>query len=81
VGRVEAGEDGQGVNPVRNSSGALNPARGGTPYGAEPGIILKSNPLLPPAQAPPKRGFCPGGRASRFRVEASGPEGAAGHYF
>jgi len=32
------------VNPVRNSSGALNPAlRGGTPYGAEPGIILKSN--------------------------------------
>ena len=38
------------VNPVRNSSrcdskpsGALNPAlRGGTPYGAEPGIILKS---------------------------------------
>jgi len=42
------------VNPVRNSSrstqrlstaGALNPAlRGGTPYGAEPGIILKSNP-------------------------------------
>jgi hypothetical protein len=34
------------VNPVRNSSGALNPAlRGGTPYGAEPGIILKSNPV------------------------------------
>jgi len=37
------------VNPVRNSNpaygGALNPAlRGGTPYGAEPGIILKSNP-------------------------------------
>ena len=28
------------VNPVRNSSGALNPAlRGGTPYGAEPGIV------------------------------------------
>jgi hypothetical protein len=47
------------VNPVRNSSGALNPAlRGGTPYGAEPGIILKSNPAA-----------------------ASGPEGAAGHYF
>jgi len=37
--------------------------------------------FLPPAQAPPKRGFCPGGRASRFRVEATGPEGAAGHYF
>jgi hypothetical protein len=35
------------VNPVRNSSGALNPAlRGGTPYGAEPGIILKSNPAV-----------------------------------
>ena len=34
------------VNPVRNSSEALNPAlRGGTPYGAEPGIILKSNPV------------------------------------
>jgi hypothetical protein len=33
------------VNPVRNSSGALNPAfRGGTRYGVEPGIILKSNP-------------------------------------
>jgi type IV pilus assembly protein PilW len=42
------------INPVRNSShstqrlskgGALNPAlRGGAPYGAEPGIILKSNP-------------------------------------
>ena len=44
------------VNPVRNSSGALNPVRdlslnginpalrGGTPHGAEPGIILKSNP-------------------------------------
>ena len=40
------------VNPVRNSSrcdskpsGALNPAlRGGAPYGAEPGIILKCNP-------------------------------------
>jgi len=46
----------QYVNPVRNSSGVLNPVRdlslnginpalrGGTPYGAEPGIILKSNP-------------------------------------
>ena len=41
------------VNPVSNSSridskpsGALNPAlRGGTPYGGEPGIILKSNPV------------------------------------
>jgi hypothetical protein len=45
------------VNPVRNSSGALaalsrrrsglNPAlRGGAPYGAEPGNILKSNPAI-----------------------------------
>jgi len=33
------------VHPVRNSSGALPPSlRGGAPYGAEPGIILKSNP-------------------------------------
>ena len=33
------------MNPVRNSSGALNPAlRGGTPYGMEPGIVLKSDP-------------------------------------
>ena len=39
------GDNRSGVNPVRNPSGALNPAlRGGTPYGAEPGIILKSNP-------------------------------------
>jgi len=46
------------VNPVRNSSGALNPAlRGGTPYGAEPGIILKSNP---PTAAGPE-GLWPGG--------------------
>jgi len=70
------------VNPVRNSSGALNPA----------GINLKCNPAAaagpeglwpggPPAQALPKRGFCPGGRASRFRVATTGPEEAAGHYF
>jgi hypothetical protein len=46
------------VNPVRNSSGALNPAlRGGTPYGAEPGIILKSNP----AAAAGLEGLWPGG--------------------
>jgi hypothetical protein len=53
------------VNPVRNSSrcdskpsGALNPAlRGGTPYGAEPGIILKSNP----AAAAGPEGLWPGG--------------------
>ena len=32
------------MDPVRNFSRGLNPAlRGGTPYGAEPGIILKSN--------------------------------------
>ena len=41
------GGESTGVNPVRNSSGALNPALwGGTPYGAEPGIILKSNPAI-----------------------------------
>ena len=41
------------VNPVRNSSGALNPAlRGGTPYGAEPGIILKCNPHPPCSRRP-----------------------------
>jgi len=52
--------EGWPVNPVRNSSGALNPAlRGGTPYGVEPGIILKSNPAavagpegLPPGHEP-----------------------------
>ena len=41
------------VNPIRNSSrydskpsGALDPAlRGGTPYGAEPGIIIEGNPV------------------------------------
>jgi putative ABC transport system permease protein len=41
------GGESSGVNPVRNPSGALNPAlRGGAPYGAEPGIILKSNPAI-----------------------------------
>jgi putative ABC transport system permease protein len=48
------GAESTGVNPVRNSSrydskpsGALNPAlRGGAPYGAEPGIIQKSNPAI-----------------------------------
>jgi len=41
--------------------------------------------FLPPAQAPPQRGFCPGGRASlramRLSEPAAGPEEAAGHYF
>ena len=34
------------LNPVRDLSlNGINPAlRGGTPYGVEPGIILKSNP-------------------------------------
>jgi len=57
------------VNPVRNSSGALNPAlRGGAPYGAEPGIILKSNPAaaagpegLTPGHEPFRGGAWPGG--------------------
>ena len=53
IQRKLAGGEEVSVNPVRNSSGALNPVRdlslnginpalrGGTPYGAEPGIILK----------------------------------------
>jgi len=68
------------VNPVRNSSGVLNPVRdlslnginpalrGGTPHGAEPGIILKSNPAaaagpegLPPGHEPFRGGAWPGG--------------------
>jgi hypothetical protein len=50
------------VNPVRNSSGALNPAlRGGTPYGAEPGIILKSNP------AAEQRGIISNGVKERWK--------------
>jgi putative ABC transport system permease protein len=41
------GAESGGVNPVRNASGALNTAlRGGAPYGAEPGIIPKSNPAM-----------------------------------
>jgi len=43
------------INPVRNFSGTLNPAlRGGTPYGVEPGIILKSTPAAAagPGSAP-----------------------------
>jgi len=45
VTRINRSAGKERVNPVRNSSGALNPAlRGGTPYGAEPGIILKPNP-------------------------------------
>ena len=61
------GDNRSGVNPVRNPSGALNPAlRGGTPYGAEPGIILKPRCSL--------RGRSPSGAEP-------GPEGAAGHYF
>jgi hypothetical protein len=66
------------LHPVRNSSPAIagletergiNPAlRGGTPYGAEPGIILKSNPAaaagpegLPPGHEPFRGGAWPGG--------------------
>ncbi|MGA2317725.1 MAG: four helix bundle protein [Thermodesulfobacteriota bacterium] len=53
-----ASKEAREVNPVRNSSGVLNPAlRGGTPYGAEPGIILKSNP----AAAAGPEGLWPGG--------------------
>src|SRR4030065_2637179 len=57
------------VNPVRNSNGALTPAlRGGTPYGAEPGIILKSYPAAaagpgsaPEGLLPRREGLWPGG--------------------
>jgi len=57
------------INPVRNFSGTLNPAlRGGTPYGVEPGIILKSTPAaaagpegLPPGHEPFRGGAWPGG--------------------
>ena len=60
-----------GVNPVRNSSGALNPALwGGTPYGAEPGIILKSNP----AAASGSESLWLGERASLRGMIPSGAE-------
>jgi len=51
------------VNPVRNSSGALNPT----------GIILKSNPAaaagpegLPPGHEPFRGGAWPGGRRGHY---------------
>jgi len=85
------------VNPVRNSSGALNPAlRGGTPYGAEPGIILKSNPAAAAGPASGseeplarREGLPPGHEPFRGGAwpggppawRASGSERAAGHYF
>jgi len=65
------------LNPVRDLSlNGINLAlRGGTPYGAEPGIILKwVTPLQPPAQRASLRGMSPSGAEP-------GPEGAAGHYF
>ena len=65
------------LNPVRDLSlNGINPAlRGGTPYGAEPGIILKSNPAaasgseeplargesLPPGHEPFRGGAWPRG--------------------
>ena len=86
------------LNPVRDLSlNGINPAlRGGTPYGAEPGIILKSTPAAasgseslwlgkPPAQPPAQKSLWLGERASRRGMSPSGaepgPEGAAGHYF
>ena len=57
------------LNPVRDLSlSGINPTlRGGAPYGAEPGIILKSNPA---AAAGPE------GRRPRLRPRgASAPEG------
>jgi len=54
-----------GVNPARNSSGALNPAlRGGTRN-------YSKTPLQPPAQRASLRGMSPSGAEP-------GPEGAAG---
>ena len=79
-------------SPVRNSSGALNPVRdlslnginpalrGGTPYGAEPGIILKN----PAAAAGPESLWLGEMASLRGRSPSGaepGPEGAAGHYF
>jgi len=65
VTRINRSAGKEWVNPVRNSSGALNPVRDLSLNGINPsGIILKwVTPLQPPAQ------------------RASGPEGAAGHYF
>jgi len=54
------------VNPVRNSCEALNPAlRGGTPYGAEPGINLKCNPAT-------------GGTAEQHGIISNGVKDGAG---
>ena len=48
------------INPVRNFSGALNPAlRGGTLYGTEPGIILKSDPVAAAGPGSAPEGFLP----------------------
>jgi hypothetical protein len=71
--------DGIKVYPVRNSSGALNPAlRGGTPYGAEPGIILKCNSAaaagpegLPPGHEPFRGGAWPGGSSGALYLTGS----------
>ena len=75
------------VNPVRNSSGVLNPAlRGGPPYGAEPGIIVKSNPVaaagpegLPPGHEPFRGGAWPGG--SRRGIISNGVKKFIPYYY
>ena len=63
------------VNPVRNSGGALNPAlRGGTPYGAEPGINLKCNPAAAAGPGSAQEGLLP-------RREGLWPGGSSGALF
>jgi hypothetical protein len=68
------------VNPVRNSSGALNPVRDLSLNGINPALrggtrnYSKKTPLQPPAQRASFRGMSPSGAEP-------GPEGAAGHYF
>jgi len=48
------------VHPVRNSSGALNPSlRGGAPYGAEPGIIIKPDSAAAAGPGSAQEGLLP----------------------
>jgi hypothetical protein len=75
MGKWEDEIMGRSVNPVRNSSGALNPAlRSGAPYGAEPGIILKSNPAAAAGPGSAQEGLLP-------RREGLWPGGSSGALF
>ncbi len=70
------------VNPVRNSSGALNPAlRGGTPYGAEPGIILKSNPAAAAGPGSAQEGLLPRREGLSVSSRNDWPGGSRGALF